>query len=63
MDKPRDSVAPVIAGADVEAVARALLQIGPDDVERVRTATPSRRRPQRLHGPTADYGRADDPLD
>jgi hypothetical protein len=63
MDKPRDSVAPVIAGADVEAVARALLQIGRDDAERVRTATPSRRRAQRQHGPTADYGRADDPLD
>jgi hypothetical protein len=60
MDEVNRTDAAVIANADVEALVRAVLAISPDDAERVRNSTPSRRRPQRQVGPTSDYGTPND---
>jgi hypothetical protein len=47
------------AAPDEDMLLAALLQIPAEEAARVRDRTPSRVRPRRQQGPSADYGDAD----
>jgi hypothetical protein len=50
---------PKAAAPGEDTLLAALLQIPAEDAARVRDQTPSRVRPRRQQGPSADYGDAD----